>query len=80
MVPPGCVGVIDAAEFNGRTGGVVTTLPAGTHVVELVGGKLIQVLTAQVCQAFQNAQADYHNASGGRAPRTIERPPNCQAP
>ena len=69
--------MIDAAEFNGRTGGVVTTLPSGTHDVELVGGKLIQVLSMHVCEAFRNAQADFYNATGGITPRTIEPPPAC---
>lgn len=74
-VPQGCVAVIDAFELNG-TRGIVTTLPTGTHAVNMLDGKLVQVPTGDACDAFQRA-LDAYRAGAGTAPSRADRPNGC---
>jgi hypothetical protein len=74
-VPQGCIAIIDASEFNGVRD-VVTTLGSGTHSVNLLSGKVVQVQQGQLCTTFAESVRAFESAAK-KPPSRIDRPPLC---
>ena len=74
-VPPGCVGVVDAFEFNAQRS-VITVLPSGSHQVNMLSGKIMFVPEANRCTAFNQAVRDFQTGAGS-PPANQLKPAGC---